>query len=73
MIEVGEKVLFINLEEEVWRREELNIWSKSKKMEEIYPKNTKTSMIESSTKQYLKSYQINLDRTTPSSWYLMQH
>jgi len=25
MIEVGEKVLFINLEEEVWRREELNI------------------------------------------------
>jgi len=25
MIEEGEKVLFINLEEEAWRREELNI------------------------------------------------
>jgi len=32
MIEDGEKVLFINLEEEAWRREELNI--KSVKMEE---------------------------------------
>ena len=26
-IEKGEKVLFVNLEEEAWRREELNIWS----------------------------------------------
>jgi len=34
-IEKGEKVLFINLEKEVWRREELNIWSKSKSIEEI--------------------------------------
>jgi len=34
MIEEGEKVLFINLEEEAWRREELNIRSRSESMEE---------------------------------------
>jgi len=28
-------MLFINLEEKVWRREELNIWSRSKGIEEI--------------------------------------
>jgi len=28
-------VLFVNLEEEVWRKEELNIRSKSKSIEEI--------------------------------------
>jgi len=35
MIEEGEKVLFVNLEEEVWRREELNIRSRSKDSKEI--------------------------------------
>jgi len=34
MIEEGKKVLFINLEEEAWRREELNIRSRSKSVEE---------------------------------------
>jgi len=34
VIEEGEKVLFINLEEEAWRREELNIRSRSKSVEE---------------------------------------
>jgi len=34
MIEEEEKVLFINLEEEAWRREELNIRSRSKSVEE---------------------------------------
>ena len=34
-IEEEEKVLFINLEEKVWRREELNIQSQSKSMEEV--------------------------------------
>jgi len=34
MIEEGEKVLFINLKEEVWRREELNIRSRSESVEE---------------------------------------
>jgi len=33
-IEKGEKVLFINLEEEAWRREELNIRSRSGSVEE---------------------------------------
>ena len=33
-IEKGEKVLFINLEEEAWRREELNIRNRSKSVEE---------------------------------------
>ena len=33
-IEEGEKVLFINLEEEAWRREELNIRNRSKSVEE---------------------------------------
>jgi len=33
-IEEGEKVLFINLEEEAWRREELNIRSRSESVEE---------------------------------------
>ena len=35
VIEEGEKVLFINLEEEAWRREELNIRSKSENSEEV--------------------------------------
>ena len=35
MIEEGENVLFINLEEEAWRREELNIWSRSEGIKEI--------------------------------------
>jgi len=35
MIEEGEKVLFVNLEEEAWRREELNIRSRSKDSKEI--------------------------------------
>jgi len=35
VIEEGEKVLYVNLEEEAWRREELNIKSRSKSMEEI--------------------------------------
>jgi len=34
-IEDGEKVLFINLEEEAWRREELNIRSRSENSEEV--------------------------------------
>jgi len=34
MIEDGEKVLFINLEEEAWRREESNIRSRSESVEE---------------------------------------
>ena len=34
-IEEGEKVLFVNLEEGTWRREELNIRSQSESMEEI--------------------------------------
>jgi len=34
MIEEEEKVLFINLEEEAWRREELNIRSRSESVEE---------------------------------------
>jgi len=34
VIEDGEKVLFINLEEEAWRREELNIRSRSENSEE---------------------------------------
>ena len=34
-IEEGEKVLFINLEEEAWRREELNIRNRSKGIKEI--------------------------------------
>jgi len=34
VIEEGEKVLFINLEEEAWRREELNIRSRSESVEE---------------------------------------
>jgi len=34
MIEEGKKVLFINLEEEAWRREELNIRSRSESVEE---------------------------------------
>jgi len=39
MIEDGEKVLFINLEEEAWRREELNIRStKIEEKEENIPK-----------------------------------
>jgi len=41
MIEDGEKVLFVNLEEEAWRREELNIRSRSKdpkEAEENIPK-----------------------------------
>jgi len=39
MIEDREKVLFVNLEEEAWRREELNIKSvKMKKEEEDIPK-----------------------------------
>jgi len=37
-IEDGEKVLFVNLEEEAWRREELNIRSRSKSSEEDIPK-----------------------------------
>ena len=35
MIEDGEKVLFVNLEEEAWRRKELNIRSKSKDLEQV--------------------------------------
>jgi len=35
MIKEGEKMLFINLEKEAWRREELNIRNKSKSIEEI--------------------------------------
>ena len=35
MIEKREKMLFINLEEEVQRREELNIQSRNKSIEEI--------------------------------------
>ena len=35
MIKEGEKMLFINLEKEAWRKEELNIRSKSKSIEEI--------------------------------------
>ena len=39
IIEDGEKVLFINLEEEAWRREELNIRSaKIEEKEEDIPK-----------------------------------
>jgi len=34
-IEDGEKVLFINLEEEVWRREELSIRSKNEDLKEV--------------------------------------
>ena len=34
-IEDGEKMLFINLEEEAWRREELNIRSRSENSEEV--------------------------------------
>ena len=34
-IEKGEKILFVNLEKEAWRREELNIRSKSKSIEEM--------------------------------------
>jgi len=34
VIEDGEKVLFVNLEEEAWRREELNIRSRSEDLEE---------------------------------------
>jgi len=34
-IEEGEKVLFINLEEEAWRREELNIRNRSEGIKEI--------------------------------------
>ena len=34
MIENGEKVLFVNLEEEAWRREELNIRSRGESSEE---------------------------------------
>jgi len=42
MIEDGEKVLFINLEEEAWRREELNIRSmKIEEKEEDIPKEYK--------------------------------
>jgi len=42
MIEDGEKVLFINLEEEAWRREELNIKSvKIEEKEEDIPKEYK--------------------------------
>jgi len=35
MIKEGEKMLFINLEKEAWRREELNIRNKSKSIEKI--------------------------------------
>jgi len=35
VIEEGEKVLFINLEEEAWRREELNIRNRSEGIKEI--------------------------------------
>jgi len=35
MIKEGENMLFINLEEEAWRREELNIQSRSKGIEEV--------------------------------------
>jgi len=39
MIEEEEKILFINLEEEAWRREELNIKRRNKKeIEENIPK-----------------------------------
>jgi len=44
MIENGEKVLFVNLEEEAWKREELKIRSKSKnpeKAEKNIPKEYK--------------------------------
>jgi len=34
-IEEGKKVLFINLEEEIWRREKLNIQSQNESMKEI--------------------------------------
>jgi len=34
-IEEGEKVLFVNLEEKAWRREELSIRSQSESMEEV--------------------------------------
>jgi len=35
VIEDGEKVLFVNLEEEAWKREKLKIRSKSKNPEEV--------------------------------------
>jgi len=35
VIEEGEKVLFVNLEKEAWRREKLNIRSRSESMKEI--------------------------------------
>ena len=35
MIKDGEKVLFINLEKEAWRREELNIRSRSENLEKV--------------------------------------
>jgi len=34
-IEEGEKVLFINLEEEAWRREELSIRSRNEDLREV--------------------------------------
>ena len=34
-IEDGEKVLFVNLEEEVWRREELSIRSRNENLREV--------------------------------------
>jgi len=34
-IENGEKVLFVNLEEEVWRREELSIRSRNEDLREV--------------------------------------
>jgi len=37
-IEDGEKVLFVNLEEEAWRREELNVRRRSESSEEDIPK-----------------------------------
>jgi len=35
VIEEGEKVLFVNLEEDAWRREELDIRSRNESMEEM--------------------------------------
>jgi len=35
VIKDGEKVLFINLEKEAWRREELNIRSRSENLEKV--------------------------------------
>jgi len=54
-IEEEEKVLFVNLEEKTWRRKELNIRSRSESIEEMYPKNTKTSTIEFLIRWYLKN------------------